>query len=68
MAFRLNRKAIAQMQGIGIIVILLGVGLAGVGYYYQLEMRRPPTAPRKQTVAVNPTESKYRLTAPFDLP
>ena len=56
------------MQGIGIIVILLGVGLAGVGYYYQLEMRRPPTAPRKQTVAVNPTESKYRLTAPFDLP
>jgi ABC-type transport system substrate-binding protein len=34
MTFGLNRKAIARMQGIGIIVLLLGVVFAGVGYYY----------------------------------
>lgn len=34
MTFGLNRKAMARMQGIGIIVILLGLVFAGVGYYY----------------------------------
>lgn len=34
MTFGLNKKAIARMQGIGIIVLLLGVVFAGVGYYY----------------------------------
>ncbi|HXZ30227.1 MAG TPA: ABC transporter substrate-binding protein, partial [Dehalococcoidia bacterium] len=34
MTFRLNEKAIARMQAIGIIAILLGVVIAGVGYYY----------------------------------
>ena len=34
MTFGLNKKAIARMQGIGIIVMLLGLASLGVGAYY----------------------------------